>query len=389
MKIWILNDYNYNKYSFFFEMAKSFYKERGIPIEIEIKSRENIWKSLFCFFEKPDLKLADIIEIPHQWTSLAAKLGLSLPVEVIAMDFDCNKIFEFLKKTMTYENTSNFFSLPVYFEIMALFYKKDMLLRVAKPSEMENLKWTDLPVICEKLKKKYRGKNYYPFDNTNPCGYITSDDSLVAVMNRSEGYFSDDGTTVNTHKDEVVISLSEFLDLAVKGYFPLFEESFFDMGFLKRNLSSLAFSFRRDLMEIKNIEVCRFPDIMRKNELVRSYNFIFFSGTSLIEELRQFISWFYEPQKIIPLIKSIGVFSPFKSDPEKYITKKELNFYLKLIENASPIPNRTVYPSFENALNEVLKNNCVKILSGDYDYLRFKEELIEVKGFTEYLITSY
>lgn len=388
MKIWILNDYNYKKYLFFKDIAEKFSRESGIVVEIEIKNRENLWSSFFDFFEKPDQRLADIIEIPHQWTSLVTKLGLSLPMDVVVDDIT-NKIYPFLKKTMSYENSNKYFSIPLYFEIISLFYKRDMLSKIVDQKDMEHLKWNDFLCICDKLRKRYKNRDYYPLDNTNIAGYINSDEVLISVMNRTNGYFSDDYAGVNLHKDEVFSSIADFMELANKKYLPLFEENFFDINFIKRNLSSMAFSFRRDLMDINDMEVTRFPDIMRQNELGRSFNLMCFSGAKDMDDIKKFMSWFYTPENLSELAKAINVFSPFVSDSEKYLSKKEYSFYSELFYKLSMIPNAVVYPSFEIMLNDVLMDTANQIVNNSYDPDVLKDRLIEVKGFTEYLIYSY
>lgn len=387
MKIWLLNDYNIEKYMYFNSVIEEFKKESSINVDIEIKSRENIWNLLFNFLNNPDVKIADIIEIPHQWTSVMAKLGLTLNVDFV-VDLENKKIFDFLRDTMRYENTSKFFSLPIFFEIMAFFYRKDMVEKLISKDEINKLKWGDLFLLCDKLKKTYKSKNYYPLENTNPSGYISCDDILCAVMNRTDGYFSDI-FSVDLHKEEVMVSIIEFISLCEKKYMPLFEENFFELGFLRKGLSSLAFSFRRDLLEINNVSVARFPDIMRNSELVRSNNFIFFSGTSEIDEIKKFMEYFYTSPILTSLAKSISVFSPFKIDVEKYMTKREVDFYLGLFDRAKPIINTTVYPTFEKMMNDTLRKFCIKIISNSYQSEELKQSLIEIKAVTEYLMASY
>lgn len=389
MKIWLLNDYNHSKYSFFRDLCSDFSREVGINIEMEIKSKENLWNSMFNFFERPEEKPADIIEIPHQWTSLMTKLGLALPLDLIMKDPEKMDFFPFLKKGMIFEFSQRMYSVPIYFEIICLYYRKDMVLEVFSRSEMDELKWEDFLRLCESLSKKYKRKDYYPLDNTNISGYITSDDILVSVMNRSEGYFSSDNTALNLHKDEVILSFLEYIELARKKYIPLFEENFYDIGFIKKALSSMAFSFRRDFLDMDGMEVTRFPDVMRKNELARSFNFMFFSGADEIDEIKSFMDWFYKQSNILKLSKTLKTFSPFKSDMDKLLTKKEISFFDKIMEKSSLIPNNVVYPSFERMTDEALKEICIKIVNNEYDENEFKDKIMEIKALTEYLISSY
>ncbi len=389
MKIWIINDYNYSKYLFFKNIVEAFSKEYGIDVSFEIKSKEELWNNIFGFFENPQDKLADIIEIPHQWTSLIAKLGLCLGVELIVDDIEKFNFFPFIKKGTHLPFSQKMFSLPLYFEVVALYYRKDMIKNVISPHEFEKIKWNDFPLICNKLKKKYKQKEYYPIENTNIEGYITSDDILVSVMNKTEGYFSQDNTILNLHKSEVFSSIMEYLSLASNKFIPLFEENFYDIGFIKKDLSSMAFSFRRDLLEIENMEVTRFPDIIRKYELARSFNFIFFSGTNDVDEIKKFILWFYNSSNLVKFSKLIKTFSPVIDDMDNILNRKEKDFFLPLFDRTVLINNNVVYPTFEKMMNEELKEACVKILNGNFSESQFKEKLLEIKAVVEYLITSY
>lgn len=387
MKMWILNDYNHKKYYFYKKFAEHFKDEKGINIDIEIKSKENVWNEIFGFFENPSIKLADIIEIPHHWTTLVAKLGLALPLTSLMDDEPDKYLYPFLKNTMVFESTQKYFSLPIYFEIMVMFYKKEML-DFVDYSDMKKLKWNDIFIICEKLKKKYRNKDYYPFDNPNLEGYITSDEVLACVMNRTSGYFSSDLTMINIHKDEVVMSVLDFLELALKGYYPLFEENFFEIGFIRKNLSSLIFSFRRDVYS-KDMNVVRFPDIMRKNELARSLNMIFFSGTNEIDEIKLFIKEFYTKDILFELSSQIGAFAPFKGSENELLSLKEIDFYKDLFDRIYFIPNISVYPTFENMMNEFLKKQALNIVNSKYNPEDVRRRLSEIKVICEYIMSSY
>ncbi|MCX7905337.1 MAG: ABC transporter substrate-binding protein [Elusimicrobiales bacterium] len=388
MKLWILNDYNQRKYYFYRKIVDHLKKEKGLNIEIEIKSKENIWNDIFSFFENPSLSLGDVIEIPHHWTTLFAKLGLSLPLNSFIEEDFTFKIYPFLKQTMVCELTEKFFSLPIHFEVMVMFYKREMLGNILSHSEMEKLKWNDLFILCEKLKKKYRSKDYYPFDNPNLEGYIKSEEILACVMNRTSGYFSSDFTMINIHRDEVIMSVLDFLNLAVDKYYPLFEENFFEIGFIKKNLSSMIFSFRRDIAD-KNMRVVRFPDIMRKSELGKAHSFMFFSGSKDLGEIKKFIEEFYNPQNLKELANCLGAFSPFKNSHYEIINEKEIKFYEELFEKITFIPNIFIYPTFERMMDEFLKNQAINIVSSKYIAEDVKKRLQEIKVICEYLMTSY
>ncbi|MGC9070793.1 MAG: hypothetical protein ACP5IO_05735 [Elusimicrobiales bacterium] len=388
MKLWILSDYNSKKYYFYKRFSDLLRSSKNINIEIDIKSKENLWMSIFYFFENPTLKLADVIEIPHQWTTLVSKLGVALPLLSVMDEDITNRLYPFMKKTMICEATDKLFSLPVWFEILVMFYRKDMIKPFASSSEMKDLKWNDIFILCDKLKKRYRQKYYFPFENPNIEGYIGSDEMLGCVMNRSSGYFSSDMTMINLHRDEVLVSVLDFLSLAQKKYYPLFEENFFEIGFIRRGLSSMLFSFRRDIKDDGMICV-RFPDIMRAKEIARASSFFFFSGSNNLDEIKAFVSEFYTPSNLLELAKIVGAFSPFKNSHLELIGDKESSFYDELFEKIEFIPNIYIYPTFERMMNEFLREQAENIVNSRYKVDDVKKRLGEIKVLCEYLMSSY
>lgn len=383
-----MNDYNYRKYYFYKRFVDFFREERKIPVELEIKSKKNLWKEIFQFFEDPNSKLADIIEIPHQWTTLLSRLGIALPLTSLFDKDYTQLLYPFLKTTMLCDGTDRYFSLPVSFEVLVMFYRKDMIEKIASYSEMKSLKWNDIFILCEKLKKRYKSKDYYPFDNPNLEGYITPDELLGCIMNRRAGYFSSDFTMVTIHRDEVVLSVVDFLELAAKRYYPLFEENFFEVGFIKKNLSSMIFSFRRDVSYKETVSV-RFPDIMRTNELGRATSFIFFSGSNELDEIKSFISEFYKPHTLLELAKILGSFSPFNLSHNELLTERDKRFYEELFDRLTFIPNIFVYPTFENMMDEFLRKQAVNIVNSNYNRDDVRKGLAEIKGVCEYLMRNY
>jgi ABC-type glycerol-3-phosphate transport system substrate-binding protein len=272
---------------------------------------------------------------------------------------------------------------------VSLFYRKNDIKKYITPTEMKDIKWNDFIILCEKLKNSSRVKDYYPLDNTNICGYITSDDVLCSVLNRNDGYFSDDGTVLEFHKDEVLSAIKDYIDLSQKKYLPLFEENFFEREFIKKKLSNMAFSFRRDLVD-NEMDFTRFPDVIKRNyELVRSFNLVFSSSTEEFSEIKIFIEWFYKPENIINLAKVMKVFSPFKDDLSKYLSKKEMEHYRDIFSRGWLCDSTVVYPTFEKMFNEFLYKKCLDIVNERIDYSDFKKDLMEIKALVEYLVVSY
>ena len=78
MKIWLLSDYDSRKFAEFKKLLRKYAQiHPEQQFEFIVKSRKNMWLSFFDSLRDPKHKpLADIIEIPQNWTELFNRLGL-------------------------------------------------------------------------------------------------------------------------------------------------------------------------------------------------------------------------------------------------------------------------------------------------------------------------
>jgi len=390
MLIWILDDYNISKYSAFNNLINRFSKiYPEININFQIKSKKNMWQSIFNFLKFPNNnEIADIIEIPHNWTSLFSKLGAFMEIRYYYEDFKLDDYPDFLKEGIYLEGTNYSFSIPFWLEIITLHYRTDMLKPFTKNKDIEFLSWDDFLYICEELKKKNRKKNFYPLDNFNLSGVISSDDVLMTVLNRSDGYFSVDYTVSEIIKDEVIVGIEDFLMLVINKYLPVFEENFYETGFLKTGLSAMAFSWRlpSEFGKLK-LSAVQFPQIRRKINLARSYNLTLSASTKNIDECKIFIKWLFSMDNIEYFCKSFKVFSPNKKELMENFNG--LKVYSNIYSNLKLTPSFSVYPTFKILFDNLLFNLCYDIVRGKYERNKMLKDLILLKGEIDYLISNY
>ncbi len=389
MLIWILADGNISKYQAYKTLIARFGKEYpDLKVSFEIKSKNTLWKTFFRFLRDPKRNpLADIVEIPHSWTSLFSKLGLFLELEPILGKIKIEDYPHFLVPAMRAEDADRIFSIPLWVEAQSLQYRKDMLKEFSSIN-MSMLSWQDLLDICSALKKKNKKKDFYPLDNFNPS-VIDSDDVLSCVLNRGGlGYFSKDLGSCDILKDETISGIEDYFELFKLGYMPIFQENFHEAAFIGSGLSAMTFSWRMPIKIGKSVmQTALMPAMRRRTNVVRSCNLAVSCNCKEIDESGVFINWLMEYENASFLRKQIGVF-PAK---EKELKKQEdlPQAYREIFASVSAISNFTVYPTFEKILSSALFDTSVDLARGDYQRENLIKRLMLVKGETDYLLSIY
>jgi ABC-type glycerol-3-phosphate transport system substrate-binding protein len=388
MIISLLSDNNITKYRAFKNLIVEFRKEHpDIEIDFIIKNKENLWNDLFNFLKgnSNQEQQPDIYEIPHSWTSLFAKLGLFLELDKFYLDFKEENYPAFLLDSIKLENTNYYFTLPLYTEILSLQYRKDML----KDVDLNMISWDNFLNLCEILKKKYRSKDFYPLDNSNIAGAADSDDILPCVLNRgASGYFSQDFSSCDTLKEEIIKAIEDYLELFINKNMPVFQETYHENIFIRSRLSAMIFSWRKPL---KNTEmmIAPFPQIRRQHNIIRSFNLAVVSSTQQLEEIRIFVKWLMRQENVNYFLKSFSAFSPFKKALLEEFEKKEYSGYGEIFSTAKTTPNFSVYPSFEKMFSQDMKSIAINILRGEYRREDLIKKMTIIKGECDYLLSIY
>ena len=392
MIIWLLSDYDVSKYFAFNSFISRFSRlHPEVKIELKIKNRENMWKSFFNSLKDPkNYPPADIAEIPHTWTSIFAKLGLFMEVGHIFENFEPGEYPEFVKEGIFLDGTNYAFSVPLWLEIMTFQYRADMLKPVLKNRDVNFLSWEDFVSLCAEVGARNKRKDFYPLDNFNFSGAVSADEVLMCVLNRTDGYFSADSGNSGIMKDEVVAGVEDFLGLAAKKHMPLFQENFYEMGFLKAGLSAMAFSWRMPY-EAGRERLCaaQFPQIRRKTNIGRSFNLAVSSSTERLEECRNFMKWLYTPENADYLCKTFRVFRPKKKDLTATLAGPRFKVYEDIYPSLRLTPNFPVYPTFEILFNNLLFESCLDIEKGGYSREALVKRLAVLKGEVDYLLSIY
>ncbi|MEW5950445.1 MAG: carbohydrate ABC transporter substrate-binding protein [Elusimicrobia bacterium] len=391
MLIWILADNNAVKYSAFKTLLGRFSKEYpDMDISFEIKSKKTLWKNFFKFLRDPEKNsMADIVEIPQEWTAVFSKLGMFLELESISDEIKDSDYPSFLRNSMKAEDSSRLFSAPFYGEIRSLHYRPDMIKAAKIKSNMEMLGWDEFISVCDSVSADNRRKNFFPLDNFNTSGADAAD-ILPCVLNRGgEGYFSSDFGSCEIMKDEVAEGIEDYMSLFVRKYLPVFQENFYEAAFIESKLSAMAFSWRKPLKAGRNeMTVVPFPNLRRKNNPARYYGFAVTCACKETGEASVFLKWVLNFENSSFFKKRLGVFEAKEKDLKKQL-EKEQKIYGDLFASAVCPPNFSVYPSFEIIFSSAISDICLEILRGDYSKENLFRRLALIKGEADYLLSVY
>ena len=143
MKIWLLSDYDHRKHLAFKSLLARF--SAAFPdanVEFSVKSRRSLWESLFAHLRDPKRNpLADVIEIPQNWTELLSRLGLVTDLNSRVEQLAHKRFPEFVLKELCRNDEARVFSAPWWLEAPALFYRPQALKSVVEDPEKELATW--------------------------------------------------------------------------------------------------------------------------------------------------------------------------------------------------------------------------------------------------------
>lgn len=391
MLIWILTDNDISKYQTFRTLISRFSREYpDLKVSFEIKSKKALWRSFFKFLRDPQKNpVADVVEIPHNWTAVFARLGMFLELETVLNGLNAQEYPAFLREGMRADEGERSFSVPFWAEAQTLHYRRDMLRAAGAEANMSMLGWPEFNEICLKLKEKNRRKDFYPLDNFNPHG-VESDDALACVLNRGAfGYFSRDLGSCETMKEEVTAGLEDYLDLFSKRYMPVFQENFQEAAFIESRLSAMAFSWRLPIKIGKSqMEIVPLPNLRRRTNIVRSFNLAVTCGCRAADEAGLFINWLLKAENGGFFRKQLKVFACREKELKKQLESSP-QAYSDIFAGASMVPNFPVYPTFDIILSGALFETALEILRGDYHRENLLKRLAVIKGEADYLLSIY
>src|SRR3989338_3567608 len=127
MIIWLLSDYDHRKHLASNSLIARYtasYPDH--PVKFSVKSRHSLWESLFAHLRDPKRNpLADVMELPQNWTELFAKLGLLSDLSTSIEALSQPRYPEFVLKELCRDEGNRAYSAPWWLEAPALFYRSE------------------------------------------------------------------------------------------------------------------------------------------------------------------------------------------------------------------------------------------------------------------------
>ncbi len=391
MKIWILSDYDHRKHLAFKSLLARFsasYPEA--QASFEVKSRRSLWESLFSHLRDPKRNpLADVIEIPQNWTELFSRLGLvsELGGKVEALG---NRRFpDFILKELCRNDEARAYSAPWWLEAPALFYRPQAMRGAVKDPEEELASWDGFRAALDRVGAQSRRRGARALSVPGSAGSVSVADVLPRVWGRRGGLFSDDFNRATFTREETAGGIEDWLELAVSGKIELFGADRFENG--PRPAEECAFTISpRKLGGRSGLKMLPYPGYPSGGGLMLVYNLSVSASAKDPAAAEAFVAWALENRNLSGFTESFGVFPCLKPVFEERLREeKEGAVYRRLFSAPELKPNIMVYPTAELLLERALWNLSLKIARRDYDREDLTRELIMAQGEADYLLSLY
>jgi ABC-type glycerol-3-phosphate transport system substrate-binding protein len=392
MKVWILSDWTAEKTPLLKKLALRFSIEHpDVKIDISAKTKKSIWNDLFSHFRDPQFyPIADIIEIPHHWTSVLAKMGLLVELNQIIDVSNLNKCMDFLKQGCIFEGTDTIFSFPMWMEIPTLHCKINYLEKISGCG-LESLSiWSEFLKMCHMIKRKQIKKSSSIIKNIG-TGAVSTMDIMMCVWNRGGDIFSMDYNRSTISREEFVKGVQDYLELAVSGLMELLDETFLlDSSMLGENAAAAFCSRTPNLWKNSNkkdaVQIFPYPRISDRPNLINSYNVAVSSNSANFKEVQLFLKFFLSFDNMKQWTQGICAFPCYKSLFEEFVSDENLKIYKEIVSKSKMFPNIVVSPTVELLINRVLWDVSKSIVRKKYSSDELVRRLIIVQGEADYLL---
>lgn len=393
MQIWLLSDYDHRKHLAFKGLLGRF--SAAYPdakVQFSVKSRHSLWEALFAHLRDPKRNpLADIIELPQNWTELFSRLGmlaeLSGDVDALAQ----RRYPEFILKELCRHDESHIYSAPWWLEAPALFYRPQALKGAVEDPQRELSSWVGFRAALDRVKPPGKKGRFRALSVPGSSGSVSVADVLPRVWGRRGGLFSDDFNRATFNRDETAGGIEDWLELAVSGKIELFSADRFENGPRPAEDCAFVISSRKMPGAAKaGLRMLPYPGYPSGGGLMLVYNLAVSASAPDHAAASALVSWLVEPRNCSYFAESFGVF-PCRRVPfeERLREERETEVYRRLFLAPELMPNIMVYPTAEVLLERALWNLSLKIARRDYEREDLMRELIMAQGEADYLLSLY
>ncbi|OGR69451.1 MAG: hypothetical protein A2179_04275 [Elusimicrobia bacterium GWC2_63_65] len=391
MKIWLLSDYDHRKHLAFKSLLARF--SAAFPdanVEFSVKSRRSLWESLFGHLRDPKRNpLADVIEIPQNWTELLSRLGLVADLSPRVEPLAHKRFPEFILKELCRNDEARAFSAPWWLEAPALFYRPQALKSAVEDPEKELATWDGFRAALDRLGAPSRRRGAHALSVPGSSGSVSVADVLPRVWGRRGGLFSDDFNRATFTREETAGGIEDWLELAVSGKIELFSPDRFENGPRPAEECACIISSRK-LGGRSGLKMLPYPGYPSGGGLMLVHNLSVSASSQDPDGAAAFVSWALEHRNLSLFTESFGVFPCLKPVFEERLREeRESGVYKRLFSAPELKPNIMVYPTAELLLERALWNLSMKIARKDYDREDLTRELIMAQGEADYLLSLY
>lgn len=393
MLIWLLSDHDHRKHVAFKNLLGRF--SAAYPdarAEFVVKSRKSMWESLFAHLRDPKRnQLADVIEIPQNWTELLSRLGL---LSDLLPHLDClaqRRFPEFILKELFYNDEGRAFSAPWWLEAPALFYRPQALKGAVADPEKELATWEGFRAALDRVKPPPRRPAFRALSVPGSSGAAAVTDVLPRVWGRRGGLFSEDYNRATFNREETIGGVDDWLELAVSGKIELFSAERFETGPQPAEDCAFMISSRKlQGASRAGLRMLPYPGYPSGGGLLLAYNLAVTSSARDQGAASAFVGWALEPRNAGVFAEGFGAFPCLKPAFEERVREeKEEEVYRRLFAAPELMPNIMVYPTAELLLQRALWRISLKIVRGDFDREDLLRELIMAQGEADYLLSLY
>jgi len=393
MLIWLLSDYDHRKHLAFKSLLGRFsaaYPE--VRAEFAVKSRRSMWESLFAHLRDPKRNpLADVIELPQNWTELFTRLGmlaeLSGGIDALAR----RRYPDFVLKELCRHDEERAYSAPWWLEAPALFYRPQALKGAVTDPARELASWEGFRAALDRIKAPSRRAGFRALSVPGSSGSVSVSDVLPRMWGRRGGLFSDDFNRATFNREETVGGAEDWLELAVSGKIELFSGDRFENGPQPAEDCAFLISARKlPGYGRSGLKMLPYPGNPTGGGLMLVYNLAVSASTPDQPAATAFVSWMMEPRNASYFAESFGVFPCLKPVFEERLREdREGDVYRRLFLAPELMPNIMVYPTAELLLERALWNLSLKIARHDYEREDLTREMIMAQGEADYLLSLY
>lgn len=389
VKVWLLSDYDNRKHQAFRGLIYRYTSGASKDITIEVKSRTNLWRSLFAHLrDAKNNPLPDVLELPLNWTRRFASLGVLADLKPHVKYLAEKAYLPAVMDELCRHGDSAIYSVPWWQKSPALYYREKTLKDFCSDPGAELSTWKGFRHILDRLAETSQFHNHRLLSIPGSSGVVSLGEVLPHIWGRRGGLYSDDFTRATFTRDETSGGLQDWLDLAIDGYVRLFSQDRFVNGYLPDEDCIFMLSSRRPSYLGGKMRLLPYPGCARGGGLLLVNNLAVSASSSCREEAFSLVSWLSDGLNAGTFADYFGVFPCYIAAFESRLAKEsEAEVFRRIYSSPEVLPNFSFYPSAELLLQRLLWRLSLKIFEGKFLQEDLRRELIKAQGEADYLLT--